>query len=508
MAFRPRSRKSYIMWKNGRAYYRRVIPEKYRPLFGKTAWVIPLEGHGKAELEAEALAHAHRHNEEIKDHDDLGPQALEDFIAAVKAGPAPAPEPAPDSFGVDGQVYEGAYTLTNDPHLRRAAELRGEFVMNSEEIDHRRALAKAYRQAKKADTAEARELAELRAYKAERELEAAEQATGPSVLSILPQWRENRKQKTTSWANVTQYANEFVDLYGDIPVASITKKQVVEFVEHTQSEINGRRRTPNSVKKRLDLIKALLNFAVSIDAVDHNVATGVRPPRDDRPKTAKSWGSFTHEELDRLFEVSGEVWAKRKPARRADLTVALRCLWLTGARLEEICQLRTQDIDLTQGVIHITNDTTDGATGSRERLMKTETSVRTIPIHSRLIQALEGHVGDGPLLFPTFEPKPTPAELERERETGVLEMKSRYSRPISREWTDFLRKKVTDSPRKVLYSLRHTWAAESRRTGMPEYVRNSLMGHASDNVHAERYGADAEWIEEKRKHLERMFAAR
>lgn len=61
-----------------------------------------------------------------------------------------------------------------------------------------------------------------------------------------------------------------------------------------------------------------------------------------------------------------------------------------------------------------------------------------------------------------------------------------------------------DDPRKVLYSLRHSWSAESRRLGMPEHVRNALMGHADDNPHAGRYGGDADWLKEKRKHLDVM----
>jgi len=109
------------------------------------------------------------------------------------------------------------------------------------------------------------------------------------------------------------------------------------------------------------------------------------------------------------------------------------------------------------------------------------------------------------LLFPSFAPEPTPKELKEAESAGKLEIKGRYARPLSREWTDNLRKQISpDEPRKVLYSLRHSWAAESRRTGMPEHVRNALMGHADDNPHAGRYGVDADWLEEKRRHVERM----
>jgi hypothetical protein len=39
---------------------------------------------------------------------------------------------------------------------------------------------------------------------------------------------------------------------------------------------------------------------------------------------------------------------------------------------------------------------------------------------------------------------------------------------------------------------------------MPEHVRNAIMGHANDNPQAGLYGGDADWLEEKRQHVERM----
>lgn len=184
---------------------------------------------------------------------------------------------------------------------------------------------------------------------------------------------------------------------------------------------------------------------------------------------------------------------------------ALQCLIWTGARPEEICQVRRDWVDLDRGVIQITNDETDD--GARAAFVKNENSVREVPIHSRLLPFLSEHLRrhNSPLLFPSFEPKPSKAELAEAQKTGVLEIKGRYARPISREWTDNLRTLIApNEPRKVLYSLRHSWAAESRRSGMPEHVRNAIMGHAEDNPHSGRYGGDADWLEEKRRHVERM----
>jgi len=358
------------------------------------------------------------------------------------------------------------------------------------------------------------ELAELRTFKAEKELEAAVRRSGETVLSILPRWREREKQAPTTWKKHVQYAREFTEFHagqgGDIHLTEIAKRHVQEYVEHAQTLTHRNMLlSPTSIAKRLDSVRALLAFAVSVDEIEHNPATGVKSPKDNRPKTSRSWRSFTKEDVQRLVAVSTDLWSKRRNSKQAwrkeDLMTALQCLIWTGARPEEICQARRDWVDLDRAVFQITNDETED--GARAAYVKNDNSVREVPIHSRLLPFLSEHMRrhNSPLLFPSFEPKATSAELAGEKKTGVLEIKGRYARPISREWTDNLRELIAPGePRKVLYSLRHSWAAESRRSGMPEHVRNSIMGHVEDNPHAGRYGGDADWLEEKKRHLERM----
>lgn len=518
MSFTPRRRKSYIAWKNGRAYYRRAIPAKYRPLFGgKTAWVIALKGHGSAALEAEAAAYAHQHNQELSDHDNLGEEGLRAFVEEVRAYQADpsafVPPETPDpGLWVGGKVVK-----------RRSLDLfvdeRGQTVVEADdqrmtypEYTARRAVAAAKGLAEVATTPDQRELAELRAFKGEREIEAATKAKDDCTLTeLLPRWKAFKKQAPMTWQKHEQYVREFAALHGDLHLSAVTKRHVVEYVEHVMTLTHkGEPLSPTSIAKRLDSVRALLAFAVSRDLIIHNPATGVKPPQDKRPKTSRSWKSFTPAELVTLVDVSTDLWASRKErtamGRGADLMVALQCLIWTGARPEEICQLRREDVDFRRRSIRITNDEADDE--ARAKATKNSHSIREVPLHPRLMPVLVAHLKrhNHPLVFPTFEPQVRPADLKEAERTGQpVEMRGRYMHPISREWTDHLRAKVAgDDPRKVLYSLRHSWSAESRRTGMPEHVRNALMGHADDNPHAGRYGGDADWLEEKRKHLDVM----
>lgn len=511
VSFKSR-RGDYIRQRGGRFYYRRSIPPRMRHLFGgRSEWVIALEGSNDSERYKEAQALAHKHDRQMSFSEEIEfpsePLQAAKFDLAPDDLP-PSATPTPIAFYRDGNWHTTfKYAITELPQQRRALEREGYFTLSTDELALQEELAEHVGAHEKAENEDARDLAALRAEKTAHAIEDAHKSAGHTILSILPDWRQHRKQAPTTWKKHDQYAREFADLVGDLPLAQVTKRHVVEYVQHAQTlTYRGEPLSPTSISKRLDSVRALLAYAVSADVIEHNPANGVRPPKDNRPKTSRSWKSFTSDEIDKLIRVSDKIWANRHAQRRADLRTALQCLIWTGARPEEICQLRSQDVDVELGVLHITNDESDD--GARARLTKNEGSVRVIPIHSRLLPTLKAHLGSSPLLFPSFEPKPTPAELNRQKETGILEIKGRYSRPISREWTDHLRSKVTTDPRKVLYSLRHSFAAEARRTGMPEHVMNALMGHSSDNPHAAAYGGDSDWTEEKRRHLERMFAPR
>ncbi len=519
--FRARSgRRNYIKVKRGRHYYRRAIPAPFRETWGgKTEWVIPLQGQTDAERTREALAIAHRHDEQMSflngwDIDDIPNDAVAmSIILDPENLPPGEPPPKPKLFWRAGQWHEVyRYTITDDPVARRNAEAEGFFVMSVAESDAQDLIAEQRAAHERATTQEGRELAELKGERAAHEVDTAARDSGHTVLSVLPLSHDRRKQVPSTWKKHKHAAHAFADLFGNPVLTTITKRQVVEFVEHCQAQRlkDGSEYSPTSIASRLDSIKALLSYAASADLIPANPAVHVKPPRDTRPKTAQSWKSFEPQEVKKLLKVATALWTeKREGDRRDDLITALHCLVWTGARPEEICQLRREDVDLARRVINITNDASGD--DARPRMLKNARSVREIPIHSQLLPILEAHVrqSNSPLLFPTFEPTASRAELTEAKETGrPVVIKGWYHRRLAREWTDRLRQVIVpNDPRKVLYSLRHSWAAELRRSGMPEHVRNAIMGHADDNQHAIRYGGDADWLEEKRRHLERMNCA-
>lgn len=505
MAFRPRQG-NYIKERNGVFYYRRAIPKKFRGFYNQSVeWVIELRGRTQREREHEAKALAHQHNMQLKGWEQHGSEGL---IDATRWSPEMLS--TPPSLYVDGeavQIYNWA--VADTPDGVREASRAGLLAMTPAQAEARFAAGEALTEFETNPS----ELSELKLFKAKIKLEEALSAgIGETALSVLEAWHAREKQKPTTWKKHKQYVTEFSTFHKGLALSQYTKRHVIDYVEDVQkrTKADGSPYSPTSIIKRLDSVRAMFSFAVSADLIPHNPASGVKAPKDQRPKSAQSWKSLTKPEIRNLLKTTNAVWSERRaskhPTRKHDLMVALRLLVWTGARPEEICQLRIEDIDQDQQSIQITNDGTEDEGQNRARFLKNENSVRQIPVHSSIWNDLAEHIAwlegreKSPLLFPSFAPLPV-----KGNKSSVVS--GRYSRPISREWTDNLRTEITTDPRKVLYSLRHSWAAESRRVGMPEHVRNSLMGHVNDNPHADRYGNDKEWLEVKRTYLEDMICA-
>jgi integrase len=267
-------------------------------------------------------------------------------------------------------------------------------------------------------------------------------------------------------------------LHGNLPLVSISKQHLSDYVAHLgKVRIKDQPLAPSTVKQRLERLSAILEFAMTADAVPHNVGKTVKAPKDTRSQGDQVYKPFTKPEVRKLIEVATDVWTRLRyqthrtqMSRKTDLITALHMLVWTGARPEEICQLRLDDVDLDRMGIVITNETDDLEAPNRK--LKNEESVRGVPIHRLLLPRLSDHidhvhrVSNSGLLFPSFEPRTD---------------KGRYATPIGADWSEHLREHITSDRQKVLYSLRHSWAGESMNVGMSETMRNAIMGHKSDS---------------------------
>lgn len=194
-------------------------------------------------------------------------------------------------------------------------------------------------------------------------------------------------------------------------------------------------------------------------STDHN-----RRDRDARDR-------FDVEDLGVLFSTP-EYLGEKAFQRTAFYWAPLIALY-TGARIEEICQLHTNDLGLENGIHYFDFNDNDG-----KKLKPGQATKRLVPMHSKLVQlglpvyvnALRkaGHTQ----LFPTLNPHQL---------NGM-------SHAVTR-WFSAYKQRLGFGPKQVFHSFRHTVTDESLQTDMNEMVTNAIVGHTGNGtMSVRRYG--------------------
>lgn len=153
-------------------------------------------------------------------------------------------------------------------------------------------------------------------------------------------------------------------------------------------------------------------------------------------------------------------------------------LLLNGARLAEVCQLRTDDVREFEGVPYIDIGLFD-ATGRRDRMkgVKNPQSIRLAPIHPLAIQA-------GFLDF-----------VDRRREAGAERLfgdaKPYWSKKAQEwDWSHYpsralngiIDDAVTKDPALVIHSLRHGFRTRARKAHLNQEIIDGIAGWSQKSV--------------------------
>ena len=212
--------------------------------------------------------------------------------------------------------------------------------------------------------------------------------------------------------------------------------------------------------KHFRSLKAIFTFAADDGYTDVNVAAGIKMRSQKssfvEAKKAKR-RTFSPAEMVTVFEAAeSHGWRDRK-----ENTWFLRLMTYTGARPEELAQLSARDV-LTIGKCLCLSLHDEG-----DNHIKNPSSVRMVPVHPELLRlGFEDFVNaadNRPYLFASLEPD------GRGR---------RYVR-MQKRLTALINGKVSDDPRLVPYSLRHTFRNTMENTDAPEWVIEGIMGHSN-----------------------------
>lgn len=243
--------------------------------------------------------------------------------------------------------------------------------------------------------------------------------------------------------------------------------------------------TVANTNMKLSRLRTLLGWAYQNDLAPSNVAEGISVKVADGGKMQRQ--PFSLSDLQAIF--SSPVYANgdRPKGGRLEAAYWLPLLGLfTGARLEEIGQLRVSDVQLKEypdqdgkmlsgWFLHITGATDDKGQANR---IKNSASERLVPLHPELerlgfIAYVEKLPDQKGRVFPDLKPNIF----------GRLTAKwGEWFGPYMRNVCG-----ITDK-RKVFHSFRHTFKDYVRRARIAEGVQRQLMGHAGKDV-ADDYGS-------------------
>ena len=282
----------------------------------------------------------------------------------------------------------------------------------------------------------------------------------PPLTMIFDRYYTERKLPLKTKGEWDRVLTRFTESVGgvDLPVQAITSAHVRSFkAKLLTMHVNGRPISGTTVRKLLGALSTVLGWAKREGYLTVNPAEGITVAR----------GRLDGVESGRLPYSADDLKAIFSHERDGDANHWLPWLALyTGARLEELGQLRTADVRREDGVNYLAIEPGDG------KRVKTKSSRRRIPLHPELVKL--GFL----------------ALVQRQREAGherlFPELRPNRHGAHTAVWTKWWGTHAREvcgirDSRKTFHSFRHLWK-RTARTVMTEEFHDALTGHSNGSV--------------------------
>jgi integrase len=277
------------------------------------------------------------------------------------------------------------------------------------------------------------------------------------MSDLLALWIGERKPPPRSQVAYRGKVNRLVDFLGHDDAGKISDRDMIRYKEHLLKDPALSQKT---VAGHLDDLRTIFRFGAKNKKIPADPLADVtfKPKRDPHKKRLP----FSTDDRRLILN----------EARGADPLIRWTA-WVgafSGMRLGEIVDAHTRDVMQLEGhwVFRI-------GVEHRETSIKTETSLRDVPIHSAVIR--EGFLDYvsglkfGPL-FPMITP-----DRHGKRSDNASAIVNPWMRGIG----------ITD-PRKTFHSHRHTVKTLLRGKLVPEDVNDAITGHSNAKI-GRQYGA-------------------
>lgn len=279
--------------------------------------------------------------------------------------------------------------------------------------------------------------------------------------------------------NINEYSRDdmrnFRDTLLKLPtnwrkIYNMSGKSLEELIDSANDEATL---APKTVNVHIQALSSMFQWAINEGLLQINPAKGLSI-RDEQPAIDKR-GAFTKEEITSIF-FSGD-YTPNNFSKPSYYWVPLIGLY-TGMRLEEICQLHTEDIYEEDG-LYVINISSDSSDGLKDKILKTKNAIRKVPIHSKLIDLglidyRNKVISSGKIrLFP---------ELNKTNNTP------KYGKQVGKHFASLVaRKNISDG--KTFHSLRHSFSDFFKKKNLHTDIFRQVFGHESTELAARQYGS-------------------
>lgn len=301
---------------------------------------------------------------------------------------------------------------------------------------------------------------------------------GKTFQEVAAEYLIHAKAKNLAPRTQKQYAahiRRFEEWLGrPTPIQAISAARYHEFKTYLMTG-DPAKGNPPLAAKTVDLFTGAINevFKLAIHAA-YMITNPIKGQhiikRKQREKSEVE--KFTDDDLKLIFDPK-RLNQLEDPS---DIWVPLLGLF-TGARLNEICQLKTADIQHMQNYWVL-----DFHSSGEDNNLKTSASERKIPIHPRLIslgfidyvEAVKALPKSNGRLFPWLN----------KYEQGFGDVPSQRFQKVLQALGVWVYR------RKVFHSFRHTTQTKLQQAGVDLIVRKHWLGHEAEDITVNVYGED------------------
>jgi integrase len=222
-----------------------------------------------------------------------------------------------------------------------------------------------------------------------------------------------------------------------------------------------------TINKHLATYSSLFRWAVSNSYLANNFFQGITLPQKRKDEPSRE--AFTQDQLQTIFDnLIHNHGLVHKDAHKWGSLIGL----FTGARVNEIAQLKVKDVRQVEGIWCFDINDSDNKT------LKTTASKRVVPIHPKLIE----------LGLLDYRDSVEAQGYERLLHQLTYQRGNGYGKNLSRWFNErFLKVLGMKEKTLVFHSLRHAMVTALLRAGVEEPLVKAIVGHTQNGVTLQTY---------------------